>query len=94
MVADSRAAARAHRLRPLNLPRPVLVEVDRDGILRAVRLEGVRHQVVSVRERWRVEDEWWRRPIAREYVEAVLEDGRRVVVFRDLETGAWYRQRG
>lgn len=94
MVQNSRAAARAHRLRPLNLPRPVAVEADRDETLRAVQLDGVRYQVVSVRERWRVEDEWWRRPIAREYVEVVLEDGRRVVVFCDLETGEWYRQRG
>lgn len=93
MVEDSRAPARPHRLRPLNLPVPVAVAVNDDGAPEAVTIDGVPRAVLAVRERWRVDDEWWRRPISREYVEVVLDDGRRVVLFRDLLMGEWYRQR-
>jgi len=92
VVENSRASARPHRLRPLNLPVPVVVIVC-DGLPAAVTLDGAQRAVVAVRERWRVDDEWWRRPISREYVEVVLDDGRRLVLFRDLLTGEWYRQR-
>ena len=46
--------------------------------------EGKRLRVVAVRERWRIDDEWWRDPISREYYALVLEDGRPVILFRDL----------
>ena len=71
---------------------PVAIVV-RDELPAAVTIDGAQRAVVAVRERWRVDDEWWRRPISREYVEVVLDDGRRLVLFRDLETGEWYRQR-
>jgi hypothetical protein len=45
-----------------------------------------------VLETWRIDDEWWRKPIARRYVEVVLEDGAHVVLFEDLVTGAWFAQ--
>jgi hypothetical protein len=52
------------------------------------------HEVVSVRESWLVEDRWWTdRPIRRRYWEVVTVDGRDLVAFRDLEAGAWFRQR-
>lgn len=93
MVEDSRAAARAHRLRPLNLPVPVAVTMRGDGLPEVVTVDGAQRAVLAVRERWRVDDEWWRRPISRDYVEVVLDDGRRLVLFRDLLTGEWFRQR-
>ena len=93
MVEDSRAPARPHRLRPLNLPVPAAVAAGDGGTPEAVTIDGVSRAVVAVRERWRVDDEWWRRPISREYVEVVLDDGRRLVLFRDLLTGEWYSQR-
>jgi hypothetical protein len=52
-------------------------------------------KVVSVEDRWRIDDEWWReQPISRMYFECVLEDGRQEIVFKDLLTGRWYRQLG
>ncbi len=53
-----------------------------------------RHEVISVRESWLIEDRWWtERPLRRRYWEVVTIDGRDLVVFRDLEEGRWYRQR-
>jgi hypothetical protein len=43
-------------------------------------------------EIWRVDDEWWRKPLSRLYVEAVLEGGKRVLLYRDLVTGQWFAQ--
>jgi hypothetical protein len=48
-----------------------------------------------VLEDWLVEDRWWSdRPVRRRYLELVLESGRCVLVFRDLNSGRWYSQRG
>ncbi|MFL5841534.1 MAG: hypothetical protein ACJ77Z_13880 [Thermoleophilaceae bacterium] len=52
-------------------------------------------RVESVLEDWLVEDRWWsERPVRRRYLELVLEDGRCVLVFRDLVSGRWFSQRG
>jgi hypothetical protein len=53
-----------------------------------------RHEVVSVRESWLIEDRWWTdRPLRRRYWEVVTIDGRDLVVYRDLEDGRWYSHR-
>ncbi|MGC1852549.1 MAG: hypothetical protein WA687_08940 [Solirubrobacterales bacterium] len=76
-------------MRRLYAPRRVVVEVDAEGVPRAV--EGV--AVEAVREEWVVEDRWWTlRRLWRHYFELVLADGRNVVVFRN-SSGRWYRQR-
>jgi len=49
-------------------------------------------QVVQIREVWRIDDEWWRRPISRLYHQVVLDDGGMVVLYRDLIDGRWYLQ--
>ncbi|HYL55986.1 MAG TPA: hypothetical protein VEU73_10485 [Gemmatimonadales bacterium] len=50
-------------------------------------------RVESIGENWRMDDEWWRQPIVRRYVEAVLEGGGRVLLFEDLITGEWFVQK-
>ena len=76
--------------RRLAVPAPATVPTGPGGRPLAVD----RHEVVAVRESWLVEDRWWTdRPIRRRYWEVVTVDGRDLVVFRDLEAGAWFRQR-
>jgi hypothetical protein len=48
--------------------------------------------VASVRESWRIDDEWWRRPISRLYHDVVMESGQPVILYRDLVDGGWYVQ--
>lgn len=76
-------------IRRLYAPRRVRVEVDAEGVPRA--MEGI--AVEAVREEWVVEDRWWTlRRLWRHYFELVLVDGRNVVVFRDSNR-RWFRQR-
>ena len=75
--------------RALGLPRAV-----------AVRTHGGRpcrvgaEAIESVRESWLVEDRWWTdRPLRRHYWEIVTTCGRNEVVFSDLFSDRWWRQR-
>jgi hypothetical protein len=53
-----------------------------------------REQVTLVREEWRVVDRWWtEEPVDRRYFDVVLESGRNVCVYRDLEERCWFTQR-
>jgi hypothetical protein len=48
----------------------------------------------SVREAWLIEDRWWtEKPMRRFYWELVTTCGRNEVVFQDLRSGRWWRQR-
>ena len=76
--------------RRLGTPKPTTV-IAGDG--------GVPHNVAgadvdAIREEWVVEDRWWTpRPLRRRYFELVLDDGRNMVVFRDLVSRRWFSQR-
>lgn len=98
------------RLRPLDVPHPARVETDgegrpvalHDGGHRSAKrggrraLRGGRRMwaVAAIRETWRIDDEWWRRPISRLYFAVVLENGRPVTLYRDLRSGRWFLQGG
>jgi hypothetical protein len=81
------------RIRPLNLPRIVMVRADTHGIPQAVRGRSGWVQIEGIRESWRLEDLWWRDPLLRNYFEVVLEGGRVVCLFQDEREGCWYLQR-
>ena len=76
--------------RRLAIPRAAAVRTAADG--RPLVVD--RRYVEAVRESWLVEDRWWsERPLRRRYWEVVTDDGRNLVVFRELGTGTWYAQR-
>jgi hypothetical protein len=76
--------------RRLGAPKPTSVTADADGVPRDVA--GA--PVDTIREEWVVEDRWWTgRPLRRRYFEVVLDDGRNLVMFRDLVGGGWFLQR-
>ena len=84
----------ADRLRALNVQQQVKVDLDDRGVPVVVTREtGDRKRVESIGETWRIDDEWWRLPIVRRYVEVILEGGGRVVLFEDLITGEWWMQK-
>ncbi len=57
-----------------------------------VRLKKRPVLVKEIVNMWRIDEEWWRKPISRLYFSLELENGARVTVFRDLLGGTWYRQ--
>jgi hypothetical protein len=76
------------RLKAINAPQRVLVKLGWNQLPTAVG-----HQTIeSIGEIWRIDDEWWRQPIARRYVEAILAGGKHVVLFEDAVTGEWWIQ--
>ncbi len=92
MVENSRAATGAGGLRRLNEPQPIAVDAGDDGLPRAMLWRGVYRPVRAIHDTWRIDDEWWREEIARRYFVVGLEGGRRLTLYRDLRTGAWYSQ--
>ena len=75
--------------RRLGMPVPVRVQAERSGYPRTV--EGA--VIEAVRESWLVEDRWWApSPVRRRYWEVVTRTGQNLVLYRDLRTGAWFRQ--
>ena len=83
------------RLKPLGSPRNAQVVVDAAGAPVAVTVGKRRahaKRVTAVRERWRIDDEWWRHQISREYLTVVLEDGRFLTLYMDLVQGGWWIQ--
>jgi len=63
-----------------------------EGTPFVVRLKRRPVLVKDVVNMWRIDEEWWRKPISRLYFSLELENGARITVFRDLVAGAWYRQ--
>ena len=77
-------------MRRLNAPKPARVRLGDRG--RPLTVDG--RAVDAVSESWLIEDRWWTdAPLRRRYWEVVTADGRSVVVFRDLDSGAWFAQR-
>ena len=77
---------------PRRLAVPVRVAVRADDHGRPLTVGD--REVDAVRESWLVEDRWWTpTPMRRRYWEIVTADGRDEVVFRDLRSGRWWRQR-
>ena len=92
MVQDTRKTLRADTYRPVNTPEPVDVEEDSSGLPLAVRSPR-RQAIKTVEDRWRIDDEWWRRqPVSRLYYEVLLISGQRLVLYKDLIKNCWYRQ--
>lgn len=92
MVADAGETLRAGAYKPLNLPEALRVAEDDAG--RPLALLGRRRQAVAaIEEGWRIDDEWWRRePVSRRYYTVRLASGQRLVIYKDLDKGGWFRQ--
>jgi hypothetical protein len=72
------------------------VRVVVDGCGRPTSVFSERSQrelsVAEILDRWRIDDEWWRKEISRLYYHVALEGGRLVTIFHDLVDGGWFIQ--
>ncbi len=91
MVTNSRTPARADELRPLNRPLPIQVETEQ-GLPVAITGSGHRqYAIVEIQDTWRIDDEWWRKPVHRRYYRVQLDNGSLRTMYVDGEV--WYEQR-
>jgi hypothetical protein len=92
MVENTGKALRADTYKPVNAPATLQVEEDAAGLPLAVKLKR-RQAVISIEDRWRIDDEWWRaEPVSRFYYNVILASGQRLVLYKDLVTGGWQQQ--
>jgi hypothetical protein len=80
-------------IQPLNVPRPLAVDADDEGVPVAVSVRGTLRRVRAIHDSWRIDDEWWRSEISRRYWDVETEDARNLTVYQDLVTGEWFEQR-
>ncbi len=67
------------------------VEHDPAGRIVAIHWNG-RREPVEACNRWRVDEAWWREPIARDYVKVVGPHWL-ALVYLDRTTGRWHLER-
>ena len=92
MVENSGKTPGVSPYQPVNAPEPVAVKEDASGLPVAVMIRR-QQPIKAIDDMWRIDDEWWRsEPISRLYCSIRLASGRRVVIYRDLAGGGWYRQ--
>ena len=94
MVTYTRGALHTGSIRPLKVPRPITVgEICAGDDGPRTLVLGIRLRVVSIDDHWMIYTRWWRdTPVNREYFDCLLETGRRVIIFRDHNTGNWFKQ--
>jgi hypothetical protein len=68
----------------------VEVRVSDDGVLLALRIGSRWRTVEEVANTWRVETDWWRDAVRRDYMRCVMSDGECVDVYRDLDGDDWH----
>lgn len=92
MVSDPGTPAGPGRIRRLNEPLPAAVEATPQGEPQAMLSQGRYLHIRAIHDTWRIDDEWWREEIARRYFAVELESGRRLTIYQDLISKAWYAQ--
>jgi hypothetical protein len=80
------------RMRLFAEPLPAKLVWD-EGELVALVVAGHRHTVVEQMRRWRVEADWWKEGVSRDYVTLRTADGLVCDVYGDRRSGAWWLQR-
>jgi hypothetical protein len=92
VVADTGKTLRADTAKPVNLPEPLAVEENPEGLPAFVKLKR-RQKIIAVEDCWRIDDEWWRsEPVSRLYYAVILASGQRLVLSKNLIASCWYRQ--
>jgi hypothetical protein len=66
------------------------VRTNAQGLPVALRTRTGWRRVIELALTWRVETDWWRMPIGRDYMRCLLADGECVDVYRDLHDGTWH----
>ena len=92
MVKNPRETLRTGAYKQLNAPDSIQAEEDIEGLPLTVK-EKRRQRVETIDDCWRLDDEWWRpEPVSRLYYAIRLASGQKMIIYKDLTNGSWYRQ--
>jgi hypothetical protein len=72
---------------------PITVQLDKLNELQHFIWKGANHPVDRIANQWRVDIEWWRIRIWRDYFKLATTSGMLVVIYHDLVNDEWYLQR-
>lgn len=93
MVTSSGTETSADRVRALNLPRPIRVTLDEQtGLPITLHERGRARAIACVQDAWQIDDEWWREPISRHYLQVILGNGALRTLFHDRIADRWFEQ--
>ena len=71
----------------------IRVSSDQNGCPSIFEWEDRAHPVLDVVDHWRVDVDWWRWRVWREYFQLTTTTDLLVVIYHDLMTDQWYLQR-
>jgi hypothetical protein len=71
----------------------VQVDTDADGTPVRLRMDGTDHGELGICNRWRVDDGWWREPVARSCFKVVTRSGLLCTIVLDEIRGTWHLER-
>jgi hypothetical protein len=92
LVENTGKTLRTDTYKSLNTPEALQVEEDASGFPVKVKIKR-RQAVISIEDKWRLDDEWWRdAPVSRLYYNVLLTSGQHLVLYKDCANGGWYHQ--
>lgn len=71
----------------------VEVRTGESGVPTELRTAAGWRLVREIVNHWRVETDWWRVPLDRDYLRCLLDGGECVEIFRDAAAGSWHWSR-
>jgi len=71
----------------------VAVVVDTCGTPVRVQRDSDAMAVVQIRSRWRIDEQWWRERIWRDYWLVITDDRQVLTLYQELPAGGWRLQR-
>ena len=74
-------------------PRLVQVRTDPEGLPTQLESAAGWQPVSRVLNRWRIDCDWWRSPVSREYWRVLLADDLAIECYCDRLTGQWFVER-
>jgi hypothetical protein len=73
--------------------RPVRVRIDADGVPTHLESAAGWQPVTRVLNHWRIDCDWWRSPVSREYWRLLIDDDLALECFCDRASTEWFVER-
>lgn len=71
---------------------PIEVNYDQTMTPQSFNWQAKTHLVQDIAKRWRLDEDWWRGRVWREYFKLSTQTGLLVVIYRDWISGDWFLQ--